>query len=96
MFQHVEPAQQDPILGLTEAFKNDPRTHKINLGVGVYQDAAGSTPTLPSVKAAAGRVAAASKPRNFCGKRIAGSAKAEHGNQVRDAPPAVVAGAPMP
>ena len=58
MFQQIEPAQQDPILGLTEAFKNDQRPNKINLGVGIYQDAHGQTPTLPSVKAAAERVAA--------------------------------------
>src|SRR5690606_38487224 len=46
----------DPILGLTEAFKNDPRPGKINLGVGVYQDANGQTPLLPSVLKAAQKV----------------------------------------
>lgn len=56
MFHHVEPAQQDPILGLTEAFKNDPRPDKINLGVGVYQDSSGQTPVLPSVLKAAQQV----------------------------------------
>ncbi|MFV2066065.1 MAG: amino acid aminotransferase, partial [Pirellulales bacterium] len=36
-------------LGLTEAFLNDPRPDKINLGVGVYQDEEGRTPVLASV-----------------------------------------------
>jgi len=52
MFQSVQPAPPDPILGLTDAFKADPRAHKINLAVGVYQDEKGKTPTLAAVKAA--------------------------------------------
>lgn len=43
----------DPILGVTEAFKSDPHPHKVNLGVGVYQDADGSIPVLQAVKRAA-------------------------------------------
>lgn len=56
MFGQLEMAPPDPILGLTEAFKNDPRPEKINLGVGVYKDAAGRTPVLKSVKAAEKRL----------------------------------------
>ncbi|WP_369601260.1 amino acid aminotransferase [Hahella sp. SMD15-11] len=52
MFEQVSAAPADPILGLTEAFKKDPRPNKINLGVGVYKDETGATPILPSVKAA--------------------------------------------
>src|SRR5262245_52829372 len=52
MFERIEPAPSDPILGLTEAFKADPNTKKINLSVGVYQDATGKTPILESVKQA--------------------------------------------
>lgn len=52
MFQSVQPAPPDPILGLTDAFKSDPRSHKINLAVGVYQDEHGKTPTLAAVTAA--------------------------------------------
>ncbi|MEM6330457.1 MAG: amino acid aminotransferase, partial [Planctomycetota bacterium] len=51
----VEPAPPDAILGLTEAFKADPNPHKINLGVGVYQDASGTTPVLDSVREASRR-----------------------------------------
>lgn len=52
MWQNVEPAPPDAILGLTEAFRNDPNQQKVNLGVGVYKDEAGTTPVLQSVKAA--------------------------------------------
>lgn len=51
-FSAVTPAPADPILGLTEAFKNDPRSGKVNLGVGVYVDDQGRTPVLESVRQA--------------------------------------------
>lgn len=50
MFEHLRPAPPDPILGLNEAFRNDPNPNKINLSVGVYKDSAGKTPILLSVK----------------------------------------------
>lgn len=49
MFEKVEAAPPDPILGITDAFKKDERKDKINLSVGVYKDAAGETPVLASV-----------------------------------------------
>lgn len=52
MWKHVEAAPADPILGLTEAFKNDPHFAKVNLGVGVYKNEEGHTPILKSVKKA--------------------------------------------
>ncbi|HEY3394272.1 MAG TPA: amino acid aminotransferase [Lacipirellulaceae bacterium] len=55
MFEKIEPAPSDPILGLTEAFRTDPNPNKINLSVGVYQDASGRTPILESVRQA-GRI----------------------------------------
>ncbi len=56
MFESVEMAEPDAILGLTEAFKDDPNPHKINLGVGVYKDEHGKTPVLASVKTAEQRI----------------------------------------
>ena len=56
MFEKVQMAPPDPILGLTEAFKLDPNPNKINLSVGVYQDATGKTPVLESVKEAERRI----------------------------------------
>ncbi len=52
MFEHIENAPPDAILGLSEDFKRDPNPRKINLGVGVYQDEAGQTPILNVVKEA--------------------------------------------
>jgi aromatic-amino-acid transaminase len=49
-FAHIEQAPPDPIIGLTEAFNQDPNPAKINLGVGVYQDAAGKVPVLQVVR----------------------------------------------
>lgn len=52
MLANIQPAPPDAILGLTEAFKADRNPSKVNLGVGVYKDAAGNTPVLESVRAA--------------------------------------------
>jgi len=58
MFESIETAPPDAILGLTEAFKKDSRPEKINLGVGVYKDAENNTPVLDSVKQAEQRILA--------------------------------------
>ena len=52
MFDHIATAPPDPILGLTEAFRKEPRDEKMNLGVGVYQDEQGATGVLEAVKQA--------------------------------------------
>lgn len=52
MFESISMAPADPILGLTDAYKQDPRKNKVNLGVGVFKDEQGVTPILASVKAA--------------------------------------------
>ena len=49
MFDHLTAAPADPILGLTEAYLEDPNPHKINLGVGVFKDEQGRTPVLSTV-----------------------------------------------
>ncbi len=51
-FSEIPLAPADPILGLTEAFQADPNPKKVNLGVGVYQDAAGKVPVLSVVREA--------------------------------------------
>lgn len=56
MFENVQIAPPDPILGLTETFKADPNPDKINLSVGVYQDSTGKTPVLETVKEAERRI----------------------------------------
>lgn len=52
IFSAMTPAPPDPILGLTDAYRADPRPLKINLGVGVFMNAQGITPVLESVKRA--------------------------------------------
>ena len=52
MWQTIQAAPADSILGLTEAFRQDSDPRKVNLGVGVYKDEAGVTPILQTVKAA--------------------------------------------
>ena len=49
IFEKIEEAPRDPILGLTEEFKSDSNLNKVNLSVGVYQDDNGKTPTFESV-----------------------------------------------
>ncbi|PLX99038.1 MAG: aromatic amino acid aminotransferase [Desulfuromonas sp.] len=56
MFEKVQIAPPDPILALTVLFKADPNPDKINLSVGVYQDATGKTPVLETVKEAEKRI----------------------------------------
>ena len=65
MFETITAASPDAILGVTEAFKQDPRPHKINLGVGVYKDEHGATPILASVKAAEAAVLAAANTKAY-------------------------------
>ena len=65
MFEQLEMAPPDPILGLTEAFGKDPRPDKINLGVGVYKDEQGRTPILASVKAAEKRLIETEATKNY-------------------------------
>ena len=52
MFSHVEPYAGDPILGLIDKHKQDPRADKVNLGVGVYFDNDGKLPVLNCVQKA--------------------------------------------
>ena len=56
MFDTLQMAPPDPILGLTESFRQDPNPDKINLSVGVYKNEEGKTPILDCVKAAERRL----------------------------------------
>ncbi|MGB8813318.1 MAG: amino acid aminotransferase [Paracoccaceae bacterium] len=52
MLNALKPQPADKILQLIQMFKDDPRTDKIDLGVGVYKDATGLTPVMRAVKSA--------------------------------------------
>ncbi|CAH8190484.1 amino acid aminotransferase [Vibrio aestuarianus] len=65
MFEKVVAAPADPILGLTEEFKKDPRAEKINLGVGIYKNEAGETPILATVKKAEAALLESEKTKSY-------------------------------
>ncbi|HVL19723.1 MAG TPA: amino acid aminotransferase [Amaricoccus sp.] len=56
MFETLKPTPPDKIIELMNQFRADPRTDKLDLGVGVYKDAAGRTPVMRAVKAAERRL----------------------------------------
>lgn len=52
MLTNLKPQAADKIIALMGLLKADPRSGKIDLGVGVYKDATGLTPVMRAVKAA--------------------------------------------
>jgi len=52
LLDRLEPQKTDSLLALIGLAKADTRPEKIDVGVGVYRDAAGGTPILRAVKAA--------------------------------------------
>lgn len=67
MFQSLQPLPADAILGLIAEHREDPRSQKIDLGVGVYRNAAGETPVLDAVKQAEQRVLDAQVTKAYLG-----------------------------
>ncbi|MDN7182918.1 aspartate/tyrosine/aromatic aminotransferase [Caballeronia sp. SEWSISQ10-4 2] len=65
LFSAVELAPRDPILGLNEAFNADPRTTKVNLGVGVYFNEEGKIPLLRAVREAEKARVELAAPRGY-------------------------------
>ena len=72
MFESLKPVAGDPILGLMAAYRADSREHKIDLGVGVYQDDSGRTPVMKSVKLAEAKLMELENTKAYQG--IAGDA----------------------
>lgn len=58
MLDHVAPYAGDPILSLMDTYQADARPAKVNLSIGLYYDAEGRIPTLPSVAEAHRRLLA--------------------------------------
>ena len=65
LFDGVELAPRDPILGITEAFAADTRPNKVNLGVGVYCDDAGKIPVLQAIREAERARLESASPRGY-------------------------------
>ncbi|MDP9770062.1 aromatic amino acid transaminase [Kosakonia cowanii] len=56
MFQKVDAYAGDPILSLMERFKEDPRSDKVNLSIGLYYDEESTIPRLQAVAEAEARL----------------------------------------
>ncbi|MGE4124317.1 MAG: amino acid aminotransferase [Pusillimonas sp.] len=65
IFEAVELAPRDPILGLNEQYNTDTRTEKVNLGVGVYYDDEGRIPLLKAVQQAEAQRIQAAAARGY-------------------------------
>lgn len=67
MFEQLQAAPPDKILALIAAYRDDPRPHKIDLGVGVYRDNEGRTPVLGAVREAERRLLASQASKAYVG-----------------------------
>lgn len=65
LFNCIDEAPRDPILGLNELFNADTNPAKINLGVGVYFTDEGKIPLLRSVQTAEKKLIDTPKPRSY-------------------------------
>lgn len=69
LFDRLEAQPPDALIGLIAAAAADPRADKIDVGVGVYRDAAGNTPILKSVKAAEQRLVDTQQTKSYIGSQ---------------------------
>ena len=67
MFEALTPAPPDKILSLIGLFRDDPRPEKIDLGIGVYRNAAGRTPILSTVREAERRLYDSEDTKTYLG-----------------------------
>ncbi|WP_428775753.1 amino acid aminotransferase [Vibrio sp.] len=67
MFSHLPAPALDPILSLSVAYRNDPRTEKVDLGIGVYKNSDGETPVMQAIKQAQDIVVATQKTKSYVG-----------------------------
>ncbi len=67
MLEHLTDQPADKILMLMQAFREDPRPTKVDLGVGVYKDATGLTPVMRAVKAAERKIWETQDSKSYVG-----------------------------
>ena len=80
MFEKFEPTPQDPIIRLIGMFREDPRTDKIDMGVGVFRDETGETPIMAAVREAEVRVHDNQTTKAYvglAGDEVAGAARGD-------------------
>jgi len=69
LFESLERKPPDAILKLIVEHANDPRDNKVDLGVGVYRDAAGNTPVFDAIKTAERRLLETQTSKSYLGSR---------------------------
>lgn len=69
MIDDLAPKAPDPLLKIIKMFRDDPRTDKIDLGVGVYRDERGVTPVMAAVKEAEARLLAEQRTKTYVGQQ---------------------------
>lgn len=67
MLENLSAQPADKILALMATYKADPRSDKVDLGVGVYKDATGNTPVMRAVKEAERRIIADQTTKAYTG-----------------------------
>jgi aspartate aminotransferase len=67
MFDRVSAIPPDAIIALMQQCQADPRDHKVDLGVGVYKDAAGTVPIMRAVKTAEENMLREEKTKTYVG-----------------------------
>jgi aspartate aminotransferase len=65
MFENLKPQPDDKIIKLSQMFRADERSNKIDLGVGVYKNALGATPIMRSVKTAEKQLLVDEKTKSY-------------------------------
>jgi len=69
MIANLVEKAPDPLLKIIRMFREDPRSDKIDLGVGVYRDASGNTPVMGAVKEAEKRLLAEQQTKTYVGQQ---------------------------
>ncbi|MQQ10378.1 aminotransferase class I/II-fold pyridoxal phosphate-dependent enzyme [Epibacterium sp. SM1979] len=67
MFENLKAQPADKILALMAQFREDPRSAKVDLGVGVYKNAEGVTPVMRAVKAAEQKIWETQESKSYVG-----------------------------
>lgn len=67
MLDRLAPQAPDALLALIKLHRDDPRTDKIDLGVGVYRTGQGDTPVFGAIKVAEARLVETQESKSYLG-----------------------------
>jgi len=67
MFENLKALPQDSILQLMMMYRADDRSHKVDLGIGVYKDDAGNTPIMSAVDLAQKKLIETETTKSYIG-----------------------------